>query len=47
MKRDDVVVLEVMARRINLAWWKNYRRKLERTFRQNEIVLRVQDITII
>jgi hypothetical protein len=44
---DDIVVLEVMTARISLAWWKNYRRTLERTFRQDQIVLRIQDIMVV
>jgi len=44
---DDIVVLEVMTPRINRAWWKKYRRSLERTFRQDEIILRIQDITVL
>jgi len=36
-----------MTSRISLAWWKNYRRTLERTFRQDQIVLRIQDITVV
>ena len=44
---DDIVVLEVMTPRINRAWWKKYHRTLERTFRQDEIILRIQEITVL
>ena len=44
---EDIVVLEVMTPRISRPWWKKYRRKLERAFHQEEIVMRVQDILII
>ena len=44
-KRDDMIILEVMTERLDRAWWKKYRRALESTFRQEEIVVRAQDIT--
>jgi hypothetical protein len=46
-KRDDVVVFEVMIKELDRIWWKNYRRDLERKFRQDEIVIRAQDISVI
>lgn len=44
-KRDDMIIVEVMAKTFHRAWWKKYRRALERKFRQDEIVVRAQDIT--
>ncbi len=41
---DDIVVVEVMAERLDHAWWGGYRRDLERRFRQLEIVIRAQAI---
>lgn len=38
--RDDVVILEVMAEALDRAWWGEYRRRLERRFRQDEVVVR-------
>ena len=46
-KRDDVVIFEVMTARVAKAWWSRYRHTLERRFRQDEIVVRVQDITLL
>ena len=43
-KRDDMIIMEVMTKRFDLAWWKRYRKSLERLFRQEEIVIRVHDI---
>jgi hypothetical protein len=40
VRRDDVVVLEVMAESLDEAWWRDYRRELERRFAQDEIVVR-------
>lgn len=38
--RDDIIVLEVMTRQIDRAWWQRYRKRLEEIFRQDEIVVR-------
>jgi len=42
MKRDEIVVLEVMVAELERQWWSAYRRELEELFRQDEIVLRAQ-----
>jgi hypothetical protein len=42
VKRDDIVVVEVMVDSLDRRWWKDYRRELEELFRQDEIVLRAQ-----
>lgn len=46
-KRDDMIIFEVMTRRLNRAWWRRYRRTLEVLFRQESIVVRVQNIDVI
>ncbi len=38
--RDDVVILEVMAERLDRAWWQRYRDELAARFRQQELVIR-------
>ena len=38
--RDRVVVFEVMAAELDRAWWREYREKLERRFRQEKMVVR-------
>jgi hypothetical protein len=45
--RDDIVVLEVMAERIDRDWWSAYKRDLEARFRQREIVMRAQEIELL
>ena len=37
---DDIVVIEVMVKRLNRAWWQRYRRDLEQRFKQEAIVVR-------
>jgi hypothetical protein len=46
-KRDDMIILEVMTARVDRAWWRRYRRKLETMFRQDTIVVRAQTIEVI
>ena len=38
--RESVVVFEVMADSLERAWWREYRERLERRFRQEKIVAR-------
>jgi hypothetical protein len=42
VKRDDIIVVEVMVESLDRAWWKLYKHELERLFRQDQIVLRAQ-----
>jgi hypothetical protein len=41
--RDEIVVFEVMAKRREGRFWRNYRRKLEKRFRQEAVVIRMMD----
>jgi len=43
-KRDDLVVYEVMADALDREWWSEFRRRLERRFAQNELVIRSQRV---
>lgn len=45
--RDDIVVLEVMAKDLDRAWWSAYRAALERRFRQDVIVVRASAVELI
>jgi hypothetical protein len=42
--RDDVVVYEVMAEDLDPAWWADLRKRLERDFKQDELVIRTHPI---
>ena len=42
--RDDLVIFEVMAEELDPAWWAEYRAGLERRFRQEELVVRAQEV---
>lgn len=43
VKRDDIVVFEVMASELNEAGWTRYRHELEARFRQDAVVVRAQE----
>ncbi|MEA2904310.1 MAG: hypothetical protein QOI12_1697 [Alphaproteobacteria bacterium] len=43
--RDDIVVFEVMTDTLDPAWWAAYRRRLERDFCQDEILIRASGVT--
>ena len=43
VQRDDLVLFEVMVESLDRGWWRDYRRELERLFRQDEIVVRAQN----
>ena len=42
VKRDDILVAEVMVDSLDRTWWKEYRRELENLFQQDQIVFRAQ-----
>ncbi len=41
---DDIVVVEVMVKSLDRAWWHSYREELAERFRQHELVVRAQMI---
>ena len=45
--RDDIVIFEVMAERVERTWWRDYRRALEREFRQESIIIRSQETELL
>ena len=46
-RRDDIVVFEVMVEDVDADWWRGYRKSLEAVFRQDEIVIRAQPVTLL
>jgi hypothetical protein len=42
IKRDDIVVLEVMVEELERSWWSEYRKHLQELFGQDHIVVRAQ-----
>jgi hypothetical protein len=47
VKKDDIVVYEVMSGAPNKKWWRNYRTELEKKFKQESIIIRVQKISLV
>ena len=47
VKRDDIVVFEVVIQRFDKRWWRVYRKTLEARFRQKQLLVRAQVIEII
>ena len=41
--RDDVIMFEVLTDDLDEGWWKNYRQKLEKIFRQETILVRATE----
>lgn len=41
---DELIIFEVMAEELDPGWWSEYRTELERRFRQEELVIRAQEI---
>lgn len=45
--RDDIVIYEVMAERLDAAWWGRYRAELEGRFQQQTLVARAYEIQLL
>ena len=45
--RDDLVIYEVMAPKLDRAWWQDYRSSLETRFRQERIMVRAHRISLL
>jgi hypothetical protein len=41
--QEDIVVFEVMCEDLDPTWWLNYKRELEKRFRQEMLVIRAQE----
>lgn len=45
VERDEIIVLEIMAKAIDPSWWKTFRNHLEESLGEEEIVIRYHGIT--
>lgn len=45
VERDRIIVVEVMADELDQEWWQNYRQHLERTFDQDEVLIRASQVS--
>jgi hypothetical protein len=46
-KHDDIIVFEVMAEGVEPKWWRAYRKELEARFKQDQIVVRAQMVSLL
>jgi len=46
-RRDEIIVYEVMAPRFNARWWRQYRAQLQKSFRQESVVIRAQETRVL
>ncbi len=46
-RRDEIVVYEVMTEKLNLRWWRDFKHRLERRFRQESIIIRAQAMRLL
>jgi hypothetical protein len=44
---DEIVVFEVMTEALDVSWWGKYRLRLEREFRQDQILIRASTVTLL
>lgn len=47
LQRDELVVYEVLAERLDRPWWARYRAKLEAQFRQESILVRATGMELL
>jgi len=47
LRRDDVVIVEVMTKELDSGWWKGYRHELEQRFKQEKLILRAQETELL
>src|SRR4051812_28125859 len=46
-KRDELVIFEVMVSRVDRKWWTEYRYKLQKLFKQKELLVRFHDVKVL
>ena len=47
MQREDIAVMEVMAKSLDRTWWRALRDELQAKFRQEELIVRCHDIELL
>ena len=45
--KDEIVIYEVMAEDLDEKWWREYRRGLEKRFRQEQVIVRAQEVRLL
>lgn len=47
LRRDEVLLVEVMDADIDRAWWRAYRGRLETAFQQEKVLMRVTEVEVL
>jgi hypothetical protein len=47
MQREDIAVMEVMAKNVDRAWWRALKAELTAKFRQEELIVRCHSIELL
>lgn len=45
--RDEIIVFEVLTETLDESWWTSCRRRLEKDFRQDRIIVRASAVTLL
>src|SRR2546423_13155717 len=45
--KDEIVIYEVMAEGLDEGWWRKYRSGLEKRFRQEQVIVRAQEVRLL
>lgn len=45
--KDEIIIHEIMAEELDKDWWTSYKKKLEETFQQEEIIIRSWEIELL
>jgi hypothetical protein len=46
-EKDEVVIYEVMTEELDEAWWGKYRKRLEKRFKQEKVIVRAQEVKVL
>jgi hypothetical protein len=46
-RKDDLIIYEVMSEKLDQQWWSRYRKRLEHTFRQEQLVIRAHEVLLL
>ena len=44
---DDIIIFEVLTENLDKSWWQDYKKKIEKTFKQDEIIIRAQTVILL
>ena len=46
-QHDEMVIFEALIAKCDKSWWRKYKKQLETTFAQNEIMIRIHKVKIL